>query len=206
MRRIGEIIDDLDLNGQNQELVKELVELSTKHGILTPYTSFLADETARPLASRENLRRAGASLGRLNEAEGKSGVAQRLSKLSLQEAITAPAAGGGGARFRDIDRDEEVAADNVRQAGNRALYARKKFRADAKPADGEAAKQIVVTTETAELDLEKDKADIEIVERFSEKYFELVKANNAAENQIFSQQQPDDELLVRLRGKNYLVK
>ena len=36
--------------------------------------------------------------------------------------------------------------------------------------------------------------------------FELVKANSAAENLIFSQQQPNDELLVKLRGKNYLVR
>ena len=46
MRRIGEIIDEIDLKGKNDELVKELVGLSTKHGILTPYTSFLADENA----------------------------------------------------------------------------------------------------------------------------------------------------------------
>ena len=42
-RRIGEIIDELDLNGQNKELVDELVALSLEHGIMTPYTSFLAD-------------------------------------------------------------------------------------------------------------------------------------------------------------------
>ena len=45
IRRVGEIIDEIDLNGQNQELIDELVALSTRHGILTPYTSFLADET-----------------------------------------------------------------------------------------------------------------------------------------------------------------
>ena len=50
MRRIGEIIDEIDLKGKNDELVKELVALSTKHGILTPYTSFLADENA-PVAA-----------------------------------------------------------------------------------------------------------------------------------------------------------
>src|SRR5207248_7292111 len=48
MRRIGEIIDEIDLTGKTDELVKELVGLSTKHGILTPYTSFLADEMASP--------------------------------------------------------------------------------------------------------------------------------------------------------------
>ena len=55
MRRIGEIIDEIDLKGKNDELVKELVGLSTKHGILTPYTSFLADENAKTdLASSVN--------------------------------------------------------------------------------------------------------------------------------------------------------
>jgi Ca-activated chloride channel family protein len=207
MRRIGEIIDDLDLNGKNDELVKELVELSTKHGILTPYTSFLADDTARPLASRENLLRADESLSVLSEATGRAGVAQRSGKGGFQNAVTAPAPVGfaRGARYRDAQSDKEIIADNVRQAGNNALYARKYMKADGKPVGGEG-KQIVVTPETAELDFEKDKADVEVVERFSEKYFELVKANSAAENLIFSQQQTNDELLVRLRGKNYLVK
>src|SRR5262249_920835 len=45
MRRIGHIIDQLDLHGKNQELVDELVGLSKKYGILTPYTSFLADDS-----------------------------------------------------------------------------------------------------------------------------------------------------------------
>ena len=43
-RRIGEIIDEIDLHGKNDELVQELVKLSTQHGIITPYTSFLADD------------------------------------------------------------------------------------------------------------------------------------------------------------------
>src|SRR5256885_13552589 len=67
MRRIGQIIDEIDLNGKNDELVKELVGLSTKHGILTPYTSFLADETStvRELADvRLHLEPAGASVQR----------------------------------------------------------------------------------------------------------------------------------------------
>ena len=46
VRRVGEILDELDLQGKNDELVKELVELATRHGILTPYTSFMADENA----------------------------------------------------------------------------------------------------------------------------------------------------------------
>ncbi|MCF0234493.1 MAG: VWA domain-containing protein, partial [Thermoguttaceae bacterium] len=44
-RRIGEIVDKLDLDGANQELLDELLELSKKHGVLTPYTAFLADDS-----------------------------------------------------------------------------------------------------------------------------------------------------------------
>ena len=43
-RRIGDLIDQIDLHGRSSELVNELVELSKKHGILTPYTAFLAED------------------------------------------------------------------------------------------------------------------------------------------------------------------
>ncbi len=96
-RRIGEIIDQLDLNGQNKELVDELVALSLKHGIMTPYTSFLADENVsfedrrRLLTEAESLSSFGLSI-----ASGRGGFEQRDFKKSLQEAqragsIAAPA-------------------------------------------------------------------------------------------------------------------
>lgn len=52
MRRIGEIIDEIDLKGKNDELVKELVTLSTKHGILTPYTSSLTKRAGEAACRR----------------------------------------------------------------------------------------------------------------------------------------------------------
>ena len=36
VRRVGEILDELDLKGKNEELVKELVTLSTRHGSTKP--------------------------------------------------------------------------------------------------------------------------------------------------------------------------
>lgn len=89
LRRVGEIIDEIDLKGKNNELVQELVTLATKHGILTPYTSFLADDQARPgqLAdSRFHLESAGRAVDRLGEAEGKAGVAQRAAKEAYRGA------------------------------------------------------------------------------------------------------------------------
>ncbi|MDR1546343.1 MAG: VIT and VWA domain-containing protein, partial [Deltaproteobacteria bacterium] len=43
-RRIGAILEQIDLRGENPELVAELVGLSKKYGVMTPYTSFLALE------------------------------------------------------------------------------------------------------------------------------------------------------------------
>ncbi|MBS0202009.1 MAG: VWA domain-containing protein [Planctomycetes bacterium] len=222
MRRIGEIIDQLDLVGKNEELVKELVDLSTKHGILTPYTSFLADDTLRPLADAGAIRRAGESLRELDQASGLGGVAQRAEKGRFQNATTAvpesralPAFSGGaggalggpgasftGNSFRDLKTDKEVAADSVRQYGNQAVYARKRVAAD----PGKTECEIVVTPETAGLDLVKDRDQIEIVDRFTDAYFALVKANSVAENQMLSQQRDGEQLLIKLRGKNYLVR
>ena len=235
MRRIGEIIDQLDLTGQNNELVKELVELSSKHGILTPYTSFLADETMRPLADARGIEQTRRDLSALSESSGVSGVAQRFSKGGFQnaqnaaspaKALPAAAAGPGGSggfgggiaanSFRDAKTDKEVAADSVRQYGNQAVYARKSKESKIsgvasgpvdpnRPAD-KAEQMIVVTPETASLDLEKDKANIEVIDRFTEPYFALITANTVAENQMLSQQRADEQLLVKLRGKNYLVR
>jgi len=203
-RRIGEIIDQIDLNGKNDELMKELVSLSTKHGILTPYTSFLADDTGdvKELADARRGRgiafdRAGEALDRLDaDVSGIAGNAQRAAKNALREAAQAPAASGGGygggPTYRDIDSNEEKAAEGVRQlAEGEALYKR--------------GKQWIAQNAT-DVDLEKDADKIETVERFTEEYFQLARDNTRTENAILAQQQPGEELIVRLRGQVYRIR
>ncbi len=123
VRRVGEIIDDIDLNGKNQELVDELVALSTRHGILTPYTSFLADDqpTTGPVPLAANARRAGLELDALKEEAGIQGVAQRAAKGNLQKAARAPMA--GAASFRD-KQDREVQVDTVQNVGAKTFFYR----------------------------------------------------------------------------------
>ena len=86
VRRIGEIIDELDLHGENKELVDELVSLSTRHGVLTPYTSFLADETSDVRDVAANALRTRQALGRLNEAAGQGAFDQRRLKAAFKQA------------------------------------------------------------------------------------------------------------------------
>ncbi len=94
-RRVGEVIDELDLQGHNQELVNELVQLSIRHGIITPYTSFLADDNVQ-LSDRRNLDRAADATRRgLAMESGKAGVEQRAFKSQLQRADNSEAAASG---------------------------------------------------------------------------------------------------------------
>ncbi|MEX2141593.1 MAG: VIT domain-containing protein [Pirellulales bacterium] len=90
VRRIGEILDEIDLKGKNDELTKELVMLSTRHGLLTPYTSFLADEnTKHDLAQNVTLTRD--RLEALSVVGGERGVALRLNKNFYSRASSAEA-------------------------------------------------------------------------------------------------------------------
>jgi Ca-activated chloride channel homolog len=40
-RHVGYLLDQIRLNGENKELVEEVVHLAKKYGIITPYTSYL---------------------------------------------------------------------------------------------------------------------------------------------------------------------
>ena len=43
-RRVGYLLNQIRLYGENQEVVDEIVDLATRHGIITPYTSMLVTE------------------------------------------------------------------------------------------------------------------------------------------------------------------
>lgn len=106
-RRIGEIIDEIDLQGPNKELTDELVSLSKKHGILTPYTSFLAEENVNIRDRSVTRFRATQALDNLKAESGQLGFEQRRIKGMYQRSeqlADSPAGAGrpilraGGAR------------------------------------------------------------------------------------------------------------
>jgi Ca-activated chloride channel family protein len=47
-RKIGYLLSEIRMKGAQEELVKEVVDLSVRYGIITPYTSFLVEEPAQP--------------------------------------------------------------------------------------------------------------------------------------------------------------
>lgn len=198
-RRVGDIIDELDLKGRNEELISELVSLATEHGILTPYTSFLADETSDVRAVTENRGRALREAEALKQTSGQYGVTQRIAKGSLQLATQAPAAaaaspagqaaglGGGGGYFGgnvmyyDAQEDKAAAAQNIRQIGRKTFFQR-----------GDRWVDSSVT--------EEDEKSAQQVERFSRQYFDLVERYGRHVAQYLALDEP---ITIKLDGVTY---
>jgi len=86
VRRVGEILDELDLSGKNNELIAELVKLSKRHGILTPYTSFMADENSNVHDLAASTRRADRRLNALSQTAGADAFGLRLGKGMYKRA------------------------------------------------------------------------------------------------------------------------
>ncbi|RPI74814.1 MAG: VWA domain-containing protein [Desulfobacteraceae bacterium] len=96
-RKVGWLLDQIRLNGENKELVDEVTELAKKYGIITPYTSYLIVEdeerrvrdnrlqtnhlalpmTAAP-AMRDDLKRS------YSEMKGKEGGASVAASKQVQ--------------------------------------------------------------------------------------------------------------------------
>jgi len=202
IRRVGYLLDQIALNGESKELVDELVLLSREYGIMTPYTAFLADETVS-LASREEL-------GRLAERKLKrqriwavSGAdAQRNAKnrqyfYEARQAVPAfaPAEGGtkmlGSSSTAAYEAGQAETVSRVRQVGNQALYRRG---------------NVVIASNAAWIDPDRDADKVKVIERFSKEYFELVRFNTMEENRILASQAADEELVISLRGQVYRIR
>lgn len=123
-RRIGVLIDEIRLHGENKELVEEIVRLSKKYGIITEYTSYLVEEPSMRIAAgaearREEKKVAGKKMKDGNEKDsGSWAVAQSRNTGDLQNAPAAPAS---TQTYLDKDNNE-VRITNVQQVQGRAFY------------------------------------------------------------------------------------
>jgi Ca-activated chloride channel family protein len=206
-RRVGDIIDELDLKGRNEELVKELVTLATEHGILTPYTSFLATEASDVRQVAANRNRAFAEADSLAETSGRYAFDQRGAKLSFQSASQAPAAAasgagpggpglgeareklmsagggyfGGNVMYYDAKKDKQEVAANCRQIGRKTFFQRGDRLVDS------------TVTEAQEKSAKK-------IERYSREYFDLIERYGKHVAQYLAL---EDQIVINLDGETY---
>jgi Ca-activated chloride channel family protein len=113
-RRVGYLLDEIRLHGENLELREEVSDLARQYAIVTPYTAYLIleDEKQRevpiPLRSMQNFERDRALRDGVAQSwqqfskdqSGDAGVASALSGSALKSAIAAaPAAASADALF-----------------------------------------------------------------------------------------------------------
>ena len=183
MRRIAQLVDAIRLHGnQDPELVGEIVRLSTRFGILTEYTSFLADESGvSHSALRVNTQRTQRNLDDLTgRTVGGAGLAQSANQVERRGAGRVLPQAGAWFSTPD-DRDvRKVDIRGVRQVANRTFYYRGASVGwvDVGIADGQAPDEVVV--------------------RWSERFFELLDTTSLEENARLAQAGP---LLLGVRGR-----
>ncbi|MGQ9502604.1 MAG: VIT domain-containing protein [Anaerolineae bacterium] len=115
-RKIGYLLNEIRLHGESQELVQQIVNLSIRYGIITPYTSFLVEEPVRALSE-----------------EGRAAVAQDVYR-ALEVAGPAPQSGAAAVEQSIAQNEMEKAtlpgapadayAAQVRTIGERAFVLR----------------------------------------------------------------------------------
>jgi Ca-activated chloride channel homolog len=174
-RRIGDIIDEIDLHGRNQELVEELVALSQRYGILTPYTSFLADENVNLSARFANRALASAATEQLGVSAGAAGFVQREQKAQLQNAVVAVAPAALAAQLGQ--------AKALRQIGQKAFFKKDRVWQDS-----------TVTAEQAKRAVH--------VAQFSKEYFDLAAAHGGTMARYLAFDEP---VLVNLGAQTYHI-
>ncbi|MHB0877008.1 MAG: VIT domain-containing protein [Anaerolineae bacterium] len=97
-RKVGYLLNEIRLHGENAEMIDEIVELSIRYGIITPYTSYLVEETDEALSEegREAISKRAletASSAPAAPAYGSAAVGTAQEQAGLQDAEAAPASG-----------------------------------------------------------------------------------------------------------------
>jgi Ca-activated chloride channel family protein len=201
-RRIGQIIDEIDLHGENRELVDELIALSKRHGILTPYTAYLAEERTGlndAVASRELARE---SLMELQQEAGESAFRQRFFKGELKSSSRAATPSAAADSF----------GLEVQMRGGLAAPAGAAGQVQAPAIVGkpvERVKQIAAKTFflRGQRYIDADASDAQIdgatrIEQFSDEYFKLLGELDDESRAYLAEEL---EVLVILRDKAYLI-
>lgn len=128
-RRVGYLLDQIRLNGEAKELVDEVVELATRYGILTPYTSYLVLE---PGMKPETEAMAGLAGGRFRGPQGPPGAGGAPATdlgggmpARPSDAVTGEAAvrrSQAEGELRMAERDDAASTVATRDAAGRTFY------------------------------------------------------------------------------------
>ena len=111
-RKIGHLLSEIRLHGESQELVDEVVALSIRYGIITPYTSFLVEEPEAALTRRGREEIVRQEVGRLASTPAAVSGGKAVDRAQVQGAL------------KVAEVPPEVRQAEVRIVGDRAFVLR----------------------------------------------------------------------------------
>ena len=118
-RRVGWLIEQIRLNGETKEIKDEIIDLGTRYGIVTPYTSYLATDgsvnASVDVVQLQTLARAAPA--KMAERSGAGAVQMSVQQNSMQMNTTI-------AKDRKKDARERVLVDDSQ---NNQFFANKNF-------------------------------------------------------------------------------
>lgn len=141
-RRVGYLLDQIRLHGEDKELVEEITQLARTYGIITPYTSYLIledeqnnvrrgtirdeDQTLGQIA-REDEHFAGRSreeYGNLSKKSGAPSVqaSKEMQSLNVADSFDQSRQGGSRLEFKDYEGKARNLAQEVKNIQGRAVY------------------------------------------------------------------------------------
>ncbi len=145
-RRIGYLLDQIRLNGENKELIDEITQLAREHGIVTPYTSYLIMEDEEIRIRRnvlvDDFQTLPPSPELKKEVEDdfdamkqKSGdrsvtVSEEFQGLNQASNVNETRQGSGRMNYKDAQGHEQNLTQQVRNIQGRAVYQSGKFWVD----------------------------------------------------------------------------
>ncbi|HEX8565788.1 MAG TPA: VIT and VWA domain-containing protein [Pyrinomonadaceae bacterium] len=127
-RRVGWLLEQIRANGENKELRDEIIDLGTRFGIVTPYTSYLATDGSLPVNARNmngllmsSPMKAAEAKRKLEAQSGADAVALSKQQTAQQSVVT-------------VNKDDEQVFVNqtvAQQVGTKTFYQQSGFWQDA---------------------------------------------------------------------------
>ncbi len=205
-RKVGFLLDQIRLNGEQDELKDEVVSLAKEFGLVTPYTSYLAVDDSefenrqpepRPNQPRANRQRRTKSSNGLDSSLGASGGSQRSSSsstrrrrkqprpqpqmdLSAETGKSGVAASEGTRELKEADQVDEDSGSTRRWIGGKTFE---------KVDDVWVEEGLEAGEEASE------------VEMYSKKYFSLVQKHS----ELGKIAKLGDKVVVKLGGTVYRI-
>ncbi len=145
-RRIGYLLDQIRLNGEDKELIDEITQLAREHGIVTPYTSFLIMEdeeirlrrnelvldfqTVPPVPELRRETEGDYDAMKLKSGDRSVTVSEEFQGLNQASNYYETKQGSGRMNYVDDNGYEQNLTLQVRNIQGRAIYQSGKFWVD----------------------------------------------------------------------------